>query len=92
MRRLTIVEEEYKKSEKDESVSYDPSHKVSTPVVGIWWYLNNKVYGFFEAIEDCPAGRLVCTDKEHSRTFHVIQDLLKEEVPDILKARFNEVE
>lgn len=89
--KLNISEEEYL-AKKEEPVKFSLNKIASKPCVGLWWFVNNKVYSVMDIPENCPEGRFVTVDKEHSRIFYILQEEIKEETPEILQARFNEVE
>lgn len=92
MKKLNISDTEYKASEKDDSATIAKVVTSSKPSVGIWWLVRGECYAFQEDPKQCPQGRIVSTEKEHSRVFHVLQKLLAPQIPEIESVRHGEVE
>lgn len=89
MRKILVVDEPF---EKDSTGTVAKIITSSQPMVGIWWLVMGECYAFQENAHECPQGRIVCTNKEHSRVFHKLQEMLSSEIPEIKAVRYNEVE
>jgi hypothetical protein len=63
-----------------------------TPTVGVWWYVAGRVLKYEDLPENCEPDSFICVSQEHNQTFKTLQEQYKDEIPEILNVKYNEIE
>jgi len=97
--RKETTEEIIERKIKENGTSAEYSHiavseKVAgSATVGIWWYLKEgRVLKLEELPENCEKDSYVCIPQEHIKVFPFMQKQYKEEIPELLSVKYDEIE
>lgn len=62
------------------------------PTVGIWWWVKGRVLKLEELPENCEDDTFICVSQEHVKVFPFLQKEYKDEIPELLSVKYNEIE
>jgi len=95
---LETTEEKIERLIKEHGASALYSHvavverTAGKPTVGIWWYVKGRVLKLEDLPENCEQDDFICVSQEHVKVFPFMQKEYKDEIPELLDVKYNEIE